>query len=307
MGTPAKNNKLQIPMLRTKYQGKRMYKIVNLLLCCATFSTNTTEKPIMLKNIIERFKPAAAGIFSGAASAFVYAPFAYAQNQSAQGLKIDWKKIHHFWRGYHFLALNSVPTIGTQALAYALINNYIHDDGHNKNPNKKTTLAALLAGACAAPFTNACQLLTVHKQNTGLPLRTIINSFPHSYKSLGRGMLPTTLQGMLFVTTYTNALPFIKNKVDHYCGNRLVALVSSACLSSIILTATTQSLRVMATKLHADIHERQYKGLIDAAKQTIQTHGMKGMCIGATYRTAGNIIALPIINGTQQILNNIRI
>lgn len=112
---------------------------------------------------------------------------------------------------------------------------------------------------------------------------------------------------MLFVTTYTNGLPFIKNKVHHYCGNSSVATVSSACLSSLLLTITTQPLRVMATKLHGDIHEEQYKGLRDVIKKTIKLHGIKGPYAGATYRTAGNIFALPVINSTQQILNNIKI
>lgn len=221
-------------------------------------------------------------------------------------MKLDWKKIHHCLRGYHFLAFNSASTIGVQTLAYALINNHARGDSDSKDPNKKTTLAALLAGAYAAPFTNACQLLTVHKQNTGLPMRTIINSFPHSYKSLSHGMLPTTLQGMLFVATYTNGLPFIKSKIHHYYGNGLVTVVSSACLSSILLTVTTQPLRVITTKLHADINKKQYKGLIDVIKKTIQIHGLKGSYIGATYRTAGNIIVLPVINATQQVLNKIQ-
>jgi len=284
-----------------------MYKFVSLLLCCTILSCNATESPIISKNITERLRPALSGAISGAASAFVYAPFHYAQNQSAQGLKIDWKKIHYCWRGYTIVACNNIPPFAAQALVYALINNRSHGDSDSKNPNTKTTIAAFIAGACTAPFTNACQLLTVHKQNTGLPVHTIINGFPHSYKSLRRGMLPTTLQGMLFVTTYTNGLPFIKNKIHHYYGNGPVALVSSACLSSILLTITTQPLRVMATKLHADIEKKQYKGLMDVIKKTIQVHGIKGPYAGATYRTAGNIFALPVINSTQQVLNNIKI
>ena len=190
---------------------------------------------------------------------------------------------------------------------YKIINNSTHSLHNDKNPNQKTTLAAICAGMATAPFTNTSQLLTVHKQNTGLPLRSIINTFPHSYKSLARGIIPTTLQGMLFVTTYTNGLPFIKNKIHHYCNNGPIAIVSSAFLSALLLTITTQPLRVMATKLHADIEKEQYKGLMDVIKKTIQVHGFKGTYAGSLYRTAGNIIALPVINSTQQILNNIKI
>jgi hypothetical protein len=284
-----------------------MYTFVSLLLCCIVAPLYPSQSSIISKNITDCLRSGTFGAISGAVSAAVYAPFHYAQNQAAQGFKIELKNMHHCYRGYGILATNNIPVIALQTVVYKIINNSTHSLYDGTNLNVRTTFAAIFAGIAGAPLTNASQLLTVHKQNTGLPLRTIINTFPHSYKSLSRGLLPNTLQGILFVTAYTNGISCIKNAIHHYCDNNSIALISSACLSSILLTITTQPLRVMATKLHADIEYKQYKGLVDVIKKTIQHHGFKGSYTGSLYRTAGNILALPVINSTQQVLNNIKI
>ena len=269
---------------------------------------HASESSIVLKNMSDCARTGLIGGTSSLLATFLYMPFHYAQSLKAQGLeiKIKMNNIHHCFRGYTILAANNIPVIALQTAVYKLINNIMGCSHNNKDPNEKTTLAAILAGTSSAPFSNASGLLAVHKQNTGLPIRTIINNFPHRYKSLSRGIVPSTLQGILFATTYTNGLPFIKNYIHHYCDNTLAAFTSSACLSSILLTATTQPLRVMATKLHADVEEKYYKGASDVFIKTIHQHGLKNFYTGSSFRTCGNILALSALYIIQQMPNYLK-
>lgn len=246
------------------------------------------------------------GAISSALSSLAYSPFHYIQNRRAQGLPVHLKNIHHCLRGYPLLVSGSIPITMAQMVAYKAIQNHTQCSNNSNDHNKKTTCAAALAAVASAPFANAIQLMTLHKQNTGLPIATILNTFPNSYRSLGRGFIPTTLQGIFFVTTYTNGLPLLKNKINDICSNNAVACISSACLSALLLTVTTQPLRVMAIKLHADIDKQIYRGTRDVIKKTIQSDGINGIYRGSLYRTIGNSIAIPVLTTVQHTLNNLK-
>lgn len=279
-----------------------MYKIVSLLLLYS-IAIQTSQPPLYITDCMHA---GFVGAISSALSSFAYSPFHYIQNRRAQGLPVHLKNIHHCLRGYPLLVSGSIPVTMAQMVAYKAIQNHTQCSSNNNDHNEKTTCAAALAAVASAPFANALQLMTLHKQNTGLPMLTILNTFPHSYRSLGRGFIPTTLQGIFFVTTYTNGLPLLKDEIHRHCNNNIIACISSAFLSALLLTITTQPLRVMAIKLHADIHKEAYKGIYDVALKTIQSDGFNGIYKAWEWRTIGNSIAIPVLTTVQHTLNNLK-
>jgi hypothetical protein len=271
-----------------------MYKIVSLATFLLAMHIHSSESYLFAKNGLECIKTGVIGGISGALAAAVYAPCLYAQNQCNQGVRINWKQMQHCFRGYPIIAAKDIPVVGIQTIVYRYIN-----DRAQLSTNHHATFAAIFAGIASSPLTNAAQLLTLHKQNTGLPLAVIIKSFPRPYQNLGRGIIPTTIQGTFFIGTYTNGLPFVKSKINEQCNNNVIATVSSALFSALLLTITTQPWKVITTKLHADIDKKLYAGSLDVAKKIISQHSVKDFYGGWEWRTLGNMLAIPVLNIVQ--------
>jgi hypothetical protein len=288
-----------------------MYIIAGFLLSCLTTCAYASERPIFLTRMADGLATGIIGGISGTLATVAYAPFHYMQNQLAQKSKIEGNIpniLRNCLRGCSLLAAVNIPTITFEALvlnaAYKAMN-----CSDNKEPNWKKTFAAILAGCASSPITNASQLVVLHKQNTGASVRQIINGFPDSHRSLTRGIVPIALQRVFFVTAYTNGLSYMNNEVAKHCRHNTIAFVSSAFLSAALLTATTQPLKIMAAKLHADIEKKQYKGAADLLKQLINLHGfkiIKLLWIGWEHRTIGNGFSLGVLYLSQNQLNKLK-
>ena len=84
------------------------------------------------------------GGISDAASMTVYAPWSYFQNRKIQGLSIEWKKPHYWFKGYPTLALNNAPVIAIQSTGYKYIMAAI------KNKNKELAYSDTIFAASVA-------------------------------------------------------------------------------------------------------------------------------------------------------------
>jgi|GEM_PF-5764490 len=251
----------------------------------------------VIKNIV-------IGAMSGAASMAVYAPWSYFQNRHIQQKPIEWHKPHHWWRGYRILACNNAPVIAIQQATYLHIKHIIQTSKKTDTlSHSEKTLAVTCAGGISGPINNTAQLIALQQQNNGLSIIQTINKMPEKYKSLHRASVPAIYRGMFFANSYMNCLPFIKSKVAHITHNNLVTLLISGFMSSLFITATSQPMQVIITTLHADIEKKQYNGMIDAVKKITKKQGIKALYHGSLYRTAGNTIALPVLEYVQKILH----
>ncbi len=264
--------------------------------------TRTIELRKRLHNIPNSITNPIIGGISAAASMFVYTPLgSYCQNRHIQGLPIEWKKPHHWWRGYRTIASNNISVIALQNAIYQSLTNKMNSYHHTFN-HWNTIFAASIAGGVSGPVNNVSQLITLHQQNAGLSIINTINSFPNSYKSLHRATLPAIYRGMFFANTYINCLPFIKERINEHCTNNTIAVITSALFSALFATATTQPMQVIITKLHADIKKEHYKGPFDAFRKTIKNGGIRALYAGWYYRTLSNVLAIPTLHFVQQKL-----
>jgi len=268
--------------------------------------TRTIELQKKLQHIPDYIVNPIIGGVSAAASMFVYTPLgSYCQNRHIQGLPIELKKPHHWWRGYRTIAANNMYVIAIQNAIYRSLITKMNSANHTL-ASWNTIFAASIAGGVSGPVNSVSQLITLHQQNTGSSIINTINSFPDTYKSLHRGTLPAIYRGMLFANTYINCLPFIKKRINEHCANNAVVVIVSALISAAFATATTQPFQVVITKLHADIEKKQFKGPRDAFRKTISQGGIKALYAGGLYRTIGNILAIPTLNYIQKKLYKLK-
>lgn len=252
------------------------------------------------------------GALSGTISTCVYAPFGYAQNRVVQNLPLECK-LRCWFIGLPSLVVGKAPTVAAQTGVYTLITDVMKRYGDHEISPLQRSIAATIAGGVSALPDNAAHLIALRQQNNrhhnaarGETIGQTIARLPRGVYSLGRATIPTALCQMLFANTYLAGMPLVCEQLGKRTDNAVVCTAGSTVAVGGAAAVLTQPLRVIITKLHADVEGKHYTGMIDAGKKIIQQEGIGGFWRGSAVRSTGVMVALGMLKAVHNALKAVQ-
>jgi hypothetical protein len=222
------------------------------------------------------------------------------------------KRVFRFepYHGYEVNLISMVPATAIQVAVHGIISNHLARKGELSD--KEKTGAAFLAGCSSAIASSPADMLALHQDqfthDTALnTLKAALGTDKISLKALSklyRGLIPTALRDGGFTIEYLALCNILKKRLHVQTGSNLADALITGLPAGLLAGVITHPCDRVSTLLKKDLSKKTYKNSFQTLVQIIKEEGFKGLFKDFTPRAARILLAIPILNYAQQLLED---